>query len=139
MNKIQMWLEKWQVQLQERHPAVEKLSVGIAKIGAFFKVFGFWAYRLRSLFLSIPVIVGALYMAAHNMRNLPASVGINLQATGEYAMMMDRGAAVIVPLAITGFCLAMMYISRRIVYPWLISVFSLALPVLIYITNVFPG
>ena len=139
MNKLQIWLEKWQVRLQERHPAVEKLSSRISQTGTFLKVFVLWAYKLRSLFLSIPVIVGAMYLAVHNMQKLPASVGINLQANGEYAMMMDRGVAVLIPLAITGFCLGMMYLSRRIFYPWIISVFSLTLPVLIYITNVFPG
>ena len=139
MNKIQIWLEKWQVRLQERHPAVEKLSAGISNTGAFLQGVCFWAYKLRSLFLSIPVIVGALYLAVHNMQKLPASVGINLLATGEYSMMMDRGVAVLLPMILTAFCLLMMYLSRRVFYPWIISLFSLVLPVLIYITNVFPG
>ena len=36
-------------------------------------------------------------------------------------------------------CLLLMFLSRRVVYPWLVSIFSLALPLLIYITNVFPA
>lgn len=139
MNKIQMWLEKWQTWLKEPHPAVERLSAGVSKTGQFLKVFGHWAYKLRSLFLSIPVVVGAVYLAVHNSQKLPENVGIDLLETGAFSQMISRGEAVLIPLAVTGFCLLMMYLSKRVFYPWLISVFSLVLPLLIYITNVFPG
>ena len=43
------------------------------------------------------------------------------------------------PLVVTGVCLVMMWLSRRTIYPWIISIFSLVLPILIWITNVFPG
>lgn len=98
-----------------------------------------WVYRLRSVILAIPVAVGAAVLAIYNQANLPDMVGINIQASGEYAMMIGRGVAVLGPLAVTAVCLLMMFCSRKVLYPWLISLFSLALPLLIYITNTFPG
>lgn len=98
-----------------------------------------WVYRLRSVLLSIPVVVLSFILANENMQKLPALVGINMQATGEYAMMIERNVAVFVPLIITAACLLMMFISRRVIYPWLISLFSLVIPLLLWFTNVFPG
>ena len=96
-------------------------------------------YKLRSFFLSIPVIIGAVVLAMRNTRILPASVGINLLPTGDYQWMVARNVAVLGPMAITAVCLLMMFCSKRVVYPWLISIFSLAIPLLIWVTNVFPA
>lgn len=98
-----------------------------------------WAYRLRSVLLAIPVATAAVVLALRNAVDLPARVGINLQASGEYALVVDRILAVMGPLAVTAVCLLLMFCSRRVVYPWLISLFSLVLPVLILITNTFPA
>lgn len=99
---------------------------------------GALAYKLRSVLLAIPVAVGAIALAVRNMVKLPQQVGLNLLASGEYAMTVSRGVAVIGPLAVTAVCLLLMFCSRRVVYPWLISLFSLTLPLLILITNTFP-
>lgn len=96
-------------------------------------------YRLRSFFLSIPVIFAALRLAAYNSDHLPLLVGLNLQSTGEFAKVISRQTAVTVPLFITGGCLLLMFFSRKTLYPWLISVFSLAIPVLLLITNTYPA
>lgn len=96
-------------------------------------------YKLRSILLSIPVVLAAVMLAIRNMRVLPETVGINLLASGDYQWMVDRNIAVLGPLAITALCLLMVFCSRRVVYPWLISIFSLAIPFLIWITNVFPA
>lgn len=98
-----------------------------------------WCYRLRSVVLAIPVGVAAVFMAIHNEVNLPAKVGIDLQTSGEYAQLISREVAVFVPLAMTAVCLLLMFFSKKVMYPWLISVFSLALPLLLLITNIFPG
>ena len=45
---------------------------------------------------------------------------------------------IIVCLAVTALCLLMMFISRRTIYPWLISIFSLVLPILLIVTNMLP-
>lgn len=98
-----------------------------------------WIYRLRSVILAIPVAIGAIILAIYNQANLPEEVGINIQTTGEYAQTVSRSVAVLGPLAVTAVCLLMVFCSRKVLYPWLISLFSLVLPLLIYITNIFPG
>ncbi len=98
-----------------------------------------WVYRLRSVVLAIPVALGAIGLATYNLATLPDKVGINLQASGEYSQMVGKGVAVMGPLALTCVCLLLMFCSRRVLYPWLISLFSLVLPILILITNIFPG
>ena len=98
-----------------------------------------WVYRLRSVVLAIPVAAGAVILALHNMAKLPAEVGINIQSNGEYAQMVGKNVAVMGPLALTAVCLLMVFCSRKVLYPWLISLFSLLLPIFIYVTNVFPG
>ena len=123
--ELPSWLEKtWNV---------------LKKIGHVLGVIGKWIFRLRGFFIAIPVALAALYLAAQNMSRLPEEVGINLQANGEYAFLISRGLAVMAPLVVTGVCLVMMWLSRRTVYPWIISIFSLVLPYLIWITNVFPA
>ena len=111
----------------------------LKKIWTYAKIVGQWIYKLRSVILSIPVIIAAISLAVDNAARLPVFVGINLQANGEYAMMIERNVAVMVPLLITVGSLLMMFLSRKVLYPWLISVFSLVVPILLWITNIFPG
>ena len=96
-------------------------------------------FKLRKIFMAIPVVYLALQIANANMERLPEAVGMNLQSTGEFAMMVTREYAVYGPLGITAFCLLLMFVSKRTAYPWLISIFSLVLPLLILVTNIFPG
>ena len=107
--------------------------------GKVLKEIGKWSFRLRGFFMAIPVAIAALYLAAQNMARLPEEVGINLLANGEYQYLVSRGLAVMGPLVVTGACLVMMFLSRRTVYPWIISIFTLVLPLLIWFTNVFPA
>ena len=124
-KELPQWLEKtWKV---------------LKKIGYVLGEIGKWIFRLRGFFMAIPVAVAALYLATQNMARLPEEVGINLLENGQYEYLISRGLAVMAPLVVTGVCLVMMWLSRRTVYPWIISIFSLVLPILIYITNVFPA
>ena len=118
---------------------LEKTLNVLRKIGSVLKSIAKWIYRLRGFFMAIPVVLAALYLATKNMARLPDEVGINLLANGQYEYLISRGLAVMGPLVVTGVCLVMMFLSRRTVFPWLISIFSLVLPLLIYITNVFPA
>ena len=119
----------WNEQVWDVLKVIYKIIVGIVK----------WVFRLRGVLMSVPVALVALRLAAWNMVKLPEEVGINLLASGEYQYMISRGLAVMAPLVVTGVCLLMMLLSRRTIYPWLISIFSLVLPLLIWVTNVFPG
>ena len=118
---------------------LEKTLNVLKKIGSVLKSIAKWIYRPRGFFMAIPVVLAALYLATKNMARLPEEVGINLLANGQYEYLISRGLAVMGPLVVTGVCLVMMFLSRRTVFPWLISIFSLVLPLLIYITNVFPA
>lgn len=116
----------------------EASESGFRKTCKVFKTIGVWVYRLRRIIMAIPVICCSLWLASYSTQNLPEQVGLNLQATGEFATVVDRSVAVYLPLGITGACLALMFFSRRARYPWIISVFTLVLPFLILITNLYP-
>lgn len=96
-------------------------------------------FALRKVVLALPVIYFALKFAAFNRENLPVLVGINLQSNGEFAQMIARDTAVNVPLMITFGCLGLMVLSRKTIYPWLISILTLVLPALLYLTNGYLG
>ena len=96
-------------------------------------------YRLRSIFLAIPVILVALRLAAYNSEHLPLLVGLDLQTTGEFAKTISRQTAVTFPLFLTGGCLVLTILSKKSLYPWLISVFSLVIPILLLVTNMYPA
>lgn len=118
---------------------MEKTWEILQKIGHVLAVIGKWIFRLRGFFMAIPVALAALYLASRNMTQLPEEVGINLLASGEYQYLISRNLAVMAPLAVTAVCILMMWLSRKTVYPWIISIFSLVLPLLIWVTNVFPA
>ncbi len=103
------------------------------------RILGLAVYRLRSVFMAIPVVYAALRIAAYNSEHLPLLVGLNMQTTGEFAKTISRQNAVTLPLFLTGGCIALMFFSRKPIYPWLISIFSLAIPVLLLVTNTILG
>ena len=111
----------------------------MAKIGKVLKIIGIYIYKLRGLLMVMPVIIAAVILACVNLNILPTNVGLNLQPTGEFETVVNRGTAVLIPLGITGVCVALTVCSRKPLYPWLISVLSLALPALIYVINVYPA
>lgn len=128
-------MAKYQKKKVQLHTFEEKAKAFADKVRPVWQ----WVYRLRGLILSIPIAAAAVIIALHNQIVLPDMVGLNMQSNGEFAMMIAKGFAVLGPLVITGVCLLLIYCSRRILYPWLISLFSLALPLVIWFTNTFPG
>ena len=98
-----------------------------------------WIYKLRSVILAVPVVIAAVILAVRNLRLLPDAVGLELMANGEFSNTVSKGVAVMGPLALTAVCLLLMFCSKKVVYPWLISVFSLVLPLLILLLNTFSG
>ena len=116
-----------------------KVSFVFGKIEEVIGVICGCIFKLRKIFMAIPVVYLALRIANQNMERLPEAVGLNIQSTGEFAVMVTREYAVNGPLAITFFCLLLMFFSRKTVFPWVISIFTLVLPYLIYFTNMYPG
>lgn len=103
-----------------------------------------WVYRLRSVVLAIPVALAAIILALRNLVKLPDSVMFSSAALNEAGNLIfqnitvTKALAVWGPLGITALCLAMMFLSKRVVYPWLISLFSLILPIVLLLINTFP-
>lgn len=130
---------------EQRKPAGERLSgLEQAKSGyaAFKRILGkiiMVLYHLRKVVLAAPVVYAALRLAAYNASHLPESVGLNLQTNGEFAMEIARSAAVMGPLVLTGACLLLMFCSRKAMYAWAISIFTLAVPVLLLVSNLYPA
>ena len=110
----------------------------LQKTGGIVKGIFVWLYRLRRFFMAAPVIWYAVKLARYNQQNLPEEVGLILQTTGEYAKMVSRADAVYGPLWITIACLLLMFFSRKARFPWIISIFTLVLPILILVTNLYP-
>lgn len=109
------------------------------KIWNVLKQIGSWVFRLRKIILSIPVLYFAVSLALNNLSQLPEEVGITMQASGEYGMVVGRELAVLGPLGITAACLLLMFCSRKTLYPWVISIFTLILPVFILFLNTYPA
>ena len=116
----------------------DKFRAVMSKINTVINLIGVWLFRLRKFVMAAPVVYAAIRLAAYNAKNLPEQVGLNLQSTGEFAMTISRYLAVVGPLGLTGACLLLMFCSRKAMYPWAISIFTLSLPLLLLISNVYP-
>lgn len=117
----------------------EKCKAVISKINRVINAIGVWLFRLRKFVMAAPVVYYALKLASYNSENLPEKVGIDLQATGEFAQYISRNLAVMGPLALTAACLLLMFCSRKAMYSWAISIFTLALPLLLLLSNAYPA
>lgn len=125
--------------LKRQQTGFEKGKSIITKINRFINAVGLWLFRLRKFVMAAPVIYYALKLASYNREHLPEDVGINLQSSGEFATFISRNMAVMGPLALTIACLLLMFCSRKAMYPWAISIFTLALPLLILVSNAYPA
>ena len=139
MNQMEQFAQKWNEYMARMQPGLEKTGAICKKSGSVLNQIGIWLWRLRKIFLSIPVVWLSVYLAQLNANMLPEMVGIGLQNSGEFTRFVTRQAAIQGPLAITAVCLLFLFLSRKSLYPWLISLFSLALPLLALVTNVFPA
>lgn len=127
--------EKWNTFWDRVRTTMAPVDRVLGKIGKVMEFITTWIWRLRGILISVPVAVAAWKLALYNKANLPQEVGINLLSSGEFQEMISLQAAVQVPFFITIGCLVMVCLSRKTLYPWVISVFSLALPLLLLLTN----
>ncbi len=132
-------MEKSGASLKPELSGMEKFKAVVAKINSVINLIGLWLFHLRKIVMAAPVVYYALKLAQYNSENLPEQVGINLQSTGEFAQTIARDMAVMGPLALTAACLLLMFCSRKAMYSWAISIFTLALPLLLLFTNVYPA
>ncbi len=140
MGIISEMAEKFKnAEVEEQEAAPNSFMAVIHKIQNIIGIIVRVLYRLRKIVLAVPVGFYALKLAAYNMGHLPETVGLILQADGSFAIEIAKSLAVIGPLGLTAGCLAMMFLSRKAMYPWVISVFSLCLPVLLLVSNLYPA
>ena len=117
----------------------QQYQTTILKINSLISFVGTVLFRLRKLVMAAPVIYWALKIASYNREHLPEMVGIDLQSSGAFAQVISRDMAVMGPLGLTAACLLLMFCSRKAMYPWAISIFTLALPLLILFSNLYPA
>lgn len=117
----------------------QKAMLVLAKIGGVLEVIVNLLYKLRKVFMAAPVVYYAVKLARYNSVNLPQVVGINLQSNGAFAQTLTRQMAVMGPLGVTAACLLLMFLSRKAMYPWVVSIFSLAIPILLLLSNRYPA
>ena len=139
MNFIDWAMEKWNHFYLQAKPYIVKMRSVFAVVSD--KVIFAWNYvmKFKKIVLAAPVGAMAVILALQNMIKLPVIVGLDLQYDGEFTVQIIREVAVLGPMAITAICLLLMFVSRRTLTPWLVSVFSLALPLLILLINTFPA
>ena len=116
----------------------DRLKAMISTSNSVINKIGMLLYHLRKLVMAAPVVYYALKLAAYSRQHLPEQVGLNLQATGEFTQYIGRDVAVMGPLALTGACLFCMFCSRKATFAWTI-VFTLALPILLLLSNLYPA
>lgn len=139
MKQIEQLTAKMQELRDKVRPWVDKADKGYQKAKGIWAKAWPWIWGARKILLAVPVVYLMLYFARLNWNVLPDPVGLNLQVTGEYAQYISKEMAVYGPLGITGGCLVMMFLSRKTLYPWMICMFSMLLPILVLITNIFPS
>ncbi len=139
MEKIKEIWGKWLTLWGKTKPVRDKIKKVCKGIWKVIYAIGEWIYNLRGIFMAVPVGIAAVMLAIENTARLPEDVGLNLLANGQFQYVIDRELAVLCPLAVTAVCILLMFCSRRMVYPWLISILSLVLPVLLWVTNIFPA
>lgn len=148
------WLNTF---MDKLYAFIERVRPGFQAVGNFFRALGnavykigLYMYRLRSLILAAPVAGVALILAMTNMEQLAETVevtkiSVNPEAADALFGFLELGTttisrdtAVLGPAMITAACLVMMMCSKRTLYPFLISVFSLCLPLVIWFFSVYP-
>ena len=78
------------------------------------------------------MIVVTVILALRSMSVLPDTMLI-----GTYEL--TKTLAVFGPVVATSACLLMMFLSKRVMYPWIISIFSLVLPIFLQVVAPFFG
>ena len=84
------------------------------------------------------MVVALIMLALRNYRTLPDEIPVILLTDGLAERMIPRDVAVYGPVAVTMLCLLLMMCSRKTLYPWMISIFSLILPIMFMLSGVLP-
>lgn len=139
MNFWDKVMIKWKRLGDSLSPILQKLKSIAISVGRALRILWKHLFAMRRVFVSIPVAIAAVILAIRNQASLPAVVGLNLQTNGTFSIQISREIAVLGSLAVTALCLLLVLCSKRTLTPWLVSVFSLVIPIVIWFTNTFPA
>ena len=144
-------MDKWNVFWGKCAPVLRIIGAVFTAIGRAIAKLLSYIFKLRALFMAIPVAVIAIIEALINMSRLPdtleyATIGLDFDATqtlfGPFVMhieQMSRETAAMGPLMLTAVCLVLTIFSKRTLFPWIISIFTLVVPVLLYLMTQYPA
>ncbi len=149
MKWLDRLVDQWNNFVQTPRPSLEKMGAVWRKFK--YTVTTLWQYifMLRGVILAAPVASLAAVLASICSRQLPEAVAVTLpgidpeSAESVFGFLVyethyvSRGIAVMAPLALTIACLLLMLCSKKTFYPWLISLFTLLVPLFLLLTNVY--
>lgn len=149
MEWMERQLDKWNQFVDKPRPGWEKTERLYKKLHVNAKTLVQYIYRLRGVILAIPTLTVAIVLALRNQVKLPETVEVILpqfNRAAEDAVLgfityqteyLSRGTAVMAPVVITFACLLLMVCSKRVLYPWMISLFTLLIPLFLLLTNTY--
>ena len=150
MNWLDRVVEKWYWLVGKVRPVWEVIKKVFSVIGNVFRIIWKFIYGVRGILVSVPGVFAAFYVASWAREHLPEAVEvthvlIDREAEGAifglFVMtteLMARDLVIVSSLALTAVCLICTIFSKRTLYPWLISVFTLCLPIVMYYLNTYP-
>ena len=118
--------------------ALEKFGEFICNIGSWLKKNWRISFELRKVVMAVPVLGGMFLLVNECRQRLPEVVGINLLESGQFEQLIPRELAVTVCMGVTIACLVLMFCSRKTILPWMVSILSLVLPIMLILVNTFP-
>jgi len=124
---------------EKAKPVMEKIGKVTGTIVKYIKSFFSILYRYRSVFLTVATVIFAIFFYSFIKGRLPEMVGINLQSDGTFSHYISRDLAVNQSFMLTALSLVFVLISKKTLYPWLISMFTFVIPILILVTNNMAG
>lgn len=127
--------KKWNNFYEKNQPFCDRMG----KFGKVLKTIGKYIVKLWPVIISTPVAVMSIILAIKNAARLPDPVGINLLSSGDFGLLMPKLLVVLGPVLLTAICIVMTIFSKRTLFPWLVSLFTLVLPILIWLTNIYPA
>lgn len=125
----------------------DKICDVFCGIGHVFKILWTLIIRLRKILLAAPVIVASMRLAKECSEVLTGPFRFHIMdliASFKNSDLIirqvevSRDMAIVGPMAVTGTCLVLMFLSRRTLYPWLISIFTLVIPLYVLYAGYFP-
>ena len=150
MHWLNSFVDKCKTFWGKVSPVLRAIGRVFRAVGKVFYKIGYYLYLMRSLILGAPVAAAAVLLANENMDRLPKAVEVTKMAINTKAQdalfgflelttdTISRDLAVYGPVFLTAVCLLMMIFSKRMMYPFLIALFTLLLPIALYYFNVFP-